>query len=84
MCLHATRAAVRATIARGHGELVLDDPVTLSVGRESGAVRPVRIDIAKLTTGLKERASAYRRRNPELWTGTAWIPASEAAEEGRG
>src|SRR5215471_7657544 len=57
--------------------LVFDDPVTLSVAQESAKPRAITIALPDFVAAIETRIASYRQRNPELWTGTAWIPASE-------
>lgn len=72
---------LRARLEEAHGELVLDDPVTLAVGVENQQRQPIRIPLTDFVGAVERRAHAYRTRNPDVWTGTAWIPAAVAATE---
>jgi len=62
------------------GVLVFDDPVTLSVAQESAKPRAITIALPDFVAAIETRIASYRQRNPELWTGTAWIPAHELAQ----
>lgn len=70
---------IRARLEEAAGELVLDDPITLTVVQESATRRPIRIPLTDFVGAVERRAYAYRQRNPEVWTGAAWIPATDAA-----
>jgi hypothetical protein len=73
---------LRALLRRGSGELIVDTPAALAIGSEDPAVSPpLRIDIASLMKGLPERVASYRARNPRVWTGLAWMDATEAAAQ---
>lgn len=70
---------LRRLLAQGHGDLIVETPAALAIGSEDRSTpKPIRIDVTSLLSGLAERLTAYRRRNPEVWTGLAWIPAMEA------
>lgn len=73
---------LRALLAEGSGELVVDTPAALAIGSEDRTTpKPIRVDVASLVSGLTERLQAYRRRNPKVWTGLSWIDAAEAAQQ---
>jgi hypothetical protein len=74
---------LRARLASGDGEIVIDDRAVLRVGDESATQpAPIRVPVAPVVRGLAERLTAYRRRQPKLWTGLAWVPAADAQTTG--
>jgi hypothetical protein len=77
-------AELRQLLERGEGTLTIETPAALAIGSEDPTTpKPIRIDARALLAGLTERLIAYRHRNPDVWTGLAWIPATVAAQEAR-
>jgi hypothetical protein len=73
---------LRRMIRAREGLLTIDTPAALAITAEDPTTpKPIRIDIATLVAGLEQRLVAYRQRNPDVWTGLAWVPAHEAARE---
>jgi DNA-binding transcriptional MerR regulator len=72
---------LRQKIRAGIGVLVFDDPVTLSVAQESRKPRTITIALPDFIASVETRIAGYRQRNPEIWTGTAWIPAGELTRQ---
>jgi DNA-binding transcriptional MerR regulator len=72
---------LRQRIREGRGTLVFDDPVTLSVGQESAKPCAITIALSGFIEAIQTRVAAYRQRNPEVWTGTAWIPAADLTRQ---
>jgi MerR-like DNA binding protein len=73
---------LRRLIRAGEGVLAVDTPAALAITAEDPTTpKPIRVDIATLVAGLEQRLVAYRRRNPDVWTGLAWVPAHEAVRE---
>jgi hypothetical protein len=73
---------VRLMLEAGTGEIIVTDRAALGIGSEdSTGPKPIRTDIRWLMNGLAERLAAYRRREPEIWTGLAWISADDVVKE---
>jgi hypothetical protein len=73
---------LRALIAQGSGEFVVAIPAALGIGSEDlASPKAIRIHIASLVRGLAERMTAYRQRNPEVWTGLQWMDAAQALRQ---
>jgi len=71
---------LRALIASRGGTLTMADRRVLSIGTEQPAARPVSISVASLLDGLDRRVHAHRTAHPNIWTGAAWVPASQFTE----
>ena len=74
-------AELRSMLRAGRGVLAVTDTAALAAGNEGESVpKPIVVDAAAIMAGLSERIAAYRTREPEIWTGAAWVPAAEAEQ----
>jgi DNA-binding transcriptional MerR regulator len=71
---------LRSLISSGVGTLTVADPRVLSIGTEQASAHHISIAVASLIEGLDARVRAYRTAHPNIWTGAAWVPASQFSE----